>query len=92
MMEMSKENLNFYFDLIQTSLKLGGIFACFNRYQKRVGSFENKFMFYPFDNDWEILMSQPSLFQPHIHQLILKRMKEKSGSNFKGRLGKILQK
>ena len=92
MMEMSKENLNFYFDSIQTSLKLGGIFACFNRYQKRVGSFENKFMFYPFDNDWEILMSQPSLFQPHIHQLILKRMKEKSGSNFKERLGKILQK
>ena len=92
MMEMSKENLNFYFDLIQTSLKLGGIFACFNRYQKRVGSFENKFMFYPFDNDWETLMSQPSLFQPHIHQLILKRMKEKSGYNFKERLGKILQK
>ena len=92
MMEMSKENLNFYFDLIQTSLKLGGIFACFNRYQKRVGSFDNKFMFYPFDNDWETLMSQTSLFQPHIHQLIMKRMKEKSGSNFKERLGKILQK
>ncbi len=92
MMEMSKENLDFYFDFIQTSLKLGGIFSCFNRYQKRVGSFENKFMYYPFDNDWETLMSQPSLFQPHIHQLILKRMKENSGSNFKERLGEILQK
>lgn len=92
MMEMSKENLDFYFDSIQTSLKLGGIFSCFNRYQKRVGSFENKFMFYPFDNDWETLMSQPSLFQPHIHQLTLKRMKKNSGSNFKERLGEIQQK
>ena len=92
MMEMSKENLDFYFDSIQTSLKLGGIFSCFNRYQKRVGSFENKFMYYPFDNDWETLISQPSLFQPHIHQLILKRMKENSRSNFKERLGEIQQK
>ena len=92
MMEMSKENLDLYFDLIQTSIKLGGIFSCFNRYQKRVGRFDNKLMFYPFDNNWETLMSQPSLFQPHIHQLILKRMKENSGSNFKERLGKIHQK
>ena len=92
MMEMSKENLDFYFDLIQNSLKVGGIFSCFNRYEKKVGTFENKFKFYPFDNDWEALMSQPSLFQPHVHHLIVKRMKEISGSNFKERLGKIQQK
>ena len=92
MMEMNEENLDFYFNLIQTSLKVGGIFTCFNRYQKTVGSFENKFMFYPFDNDWEALMSQPSIFQPHIHQLILKRMKENSGLEFKKKLTKIQQK
>ncbi len=44
------------------------------------------------NNDWEALMSQPSLFQPHIHQLILKRMKENSNSDFKERLGEIQQK
>ena len=70
-MEMNKENLDFYFNSIQT-LKVGGIFTYFNRYQKLVGRFDNKFMFYPFDNNWETLMSQSSIFQPHIYQLILK--------------------
>ena len=92
MMEMNKEYLDFYFDLIQTSLKVRGIFICINRYQKIVVSFENEFMFYPFDNDWEALMSQPSIFQPHIHQLILKRMKGNSGFEFKKRLTKIQEK
>ena len=91
MMEMNKENIDFYFDSIQTSLKVGGIFACFNRYQKEVGNFINKFINYPFDNDWKSLMSQSSVFQPHIHQLILKRMKKNSGSDFKESLRAILQ-
>ncbi len=92
MMEMNKENLDFYFDLIQTSLKVGGIFTCFNRYEKPVGNFINKFVNYPFDNDWKSLMSQPSAFQPHIHQLILKRMKKNSGSDFKESLREIQRK
>ena len=89
MMEMSKENLAFYFNLIHSCLKVEGIFTCFNRYQKTVGSFENKFVHYPFDKDWEALLSQPSLFQKHIHQLILKRKKENSGFDFKEKLRKI---
>ena len=89
---MNKENIDFYFDSIQTSLKAGGIFACFNRYEKLVGNFINKFLNYPFDNDWKSLMSQSSFFQPHIHQLILKRMKKNSGSDFKESLRKIQQK
>ena len=92
MMEMNKENLDFYFDLIQTSLKIGGIFTCFNRYEKPVGNFTNKFINYPFDDDWKVLMSQPSIFQRHIHQLIVKRMKRNSGSEFKEVLKEIQQK
>ena len=92
MMEMNKENIDFYFDSIQTSLKVGGIFTCFNRYEKIVGNFINKFINYPFDNDWKSLMSRSSAFQPHIHQLILKRMKKNSGSDFKESLRTIQQK
>ena len=78
--------------MIQTCLKIGGIFTCFNRYEKPVGNFKNKFINYPFDDDWKALMSQPSSFQPHIHQLIVKRMKKNSGSEFKEVLKEIQQK
>lgn len=86
MMEMSKENLEFYFKEIQASLKVEGTFACFNRYLKPVGNFENRLDLYPFDDDWEALVSQASVFQPHIHQFILQRMANNSGSNFRQKL------
>ena len=86
MMEMSKENLEFYFKAIQSSLKMEGTFSCFNRYLKPVGNFENRLDLYPFDDDWQILMSQASVFQPHIHQFILQRKENNSGSNFRQKL------
>ena len=86
MMEMSKENLEFYFKAIQSSLKVEGTFSCFNRYIKPVGNFENRLDLYPFDNDWQILLSQASIFQPHIHQFILQRKANNSGSNFRPKL------
>ena len=89
MMEMSKDNLEFYFKSIQTSLKIEGTFSCFNRYIKPVGNFENRFNLYPFDDDWKILMSQPSALQPHIHQLIVKRLNNNSGAAFRQELKKM---
>lgn len=89
MMEMNRANLDFYFQMIQNSLKVDGIFACFNRYQKLVGEIENKFIEYPFDDDWKTLLSQHSIFQPHIHQLILKRLKKNSGFEFRKELSDI---
>ena len=89
MMEMSKENLEFYFKAIQSSLKIEGTFSCFNRYIKKVGNFENKLDLYPFDDDWKILMSQASYFQPHIHQFILQRNENSSGSNFRQKLREV---
>ena len=86
MMEMSKENLDFYFKAIQSSIKMEGTFSCFNRYIKPVGNFENKLDLYPFDDDWQILTSQASVFQPHIHQFILQRKANNSGSNFRQKL------
>ena len=63
-----------------------GTFSCFNRYVKRVGNFENRLDLYPFDDDWQILMSQASVFQPHIHQFILQRKENNSGFNFRQKL------
>jgi len=73
MMEMNATTLKFYFDTIHTVLKEHGIFVCFNRYFKRVGSFLNRFDRYPFDKNWKIISSDKSIFQPHIHHLIAKR-------------------
>ena len=92
MMEMNKENLEFYFKVIQSSLKIGGNFSCFNRYTKLVGNFENRLDLYPFDDDWEILMSQASVFQPHIHQFILQRKENNSGFNFRQKLKDVEKK
>lgn len=92
MMEMSKENLEFYFKEIQSSLKVEGTFSCFNRYVKQVGNFENRLDLYPFDDDWQILMSQASVFQPHIHQFILQRKENNSGLNFRQKLKGVRKK
>ena len=92
MMEMNKENLEFYFKAIQSSLKIEGNFSCFNRYTKSIGNFENRLDLYPFDDDWKILMSQASAFQPHIHQFILQRKENNSGLNFRQKLKDVEKK
>lgn len=82
LMEMNKEMLHFYLSSIYKCLRIGGTFSCFNRYVKKVGESENRLADYPFGNDWEVLLSQVSFFQKHIHQLILERMKKSYGKNF----------
>ena len=82
MMEMNEATLEFYFNTIQSSLKDHGIFVCFNRYVKLVGKFLNRFDLYPFDNNWKIVSSDKSKFQPHIHQLIAQRYNANENSNF----------
>ena len=81
-MEMNEATLEFYFNTIQSSLKDHGIFVCFNRYVKLVGKFLNRFDLYPFDNNWKIISSAKSKFQPHIHQLIAQRYNANENSNF----------
>ena len=73
MMEMNTDTLQFYFNIIQSSLKDRGIFVCFNRYVKKVGDFINRFDHYPFDKNWKIISSSKNIFQPHIHNLIAQR-------------------
>ena len=82
MMEMNATTLKFYFNTIHTTLKEHGIFVCFNRYVKQVGEFSNRFDRYPFDENWKIISSDKSIFQPHIHHLIAQRYYATDNQNF----------
>ena len=82
MMEMNRSVIENYFRVIQNSLKENGVFACINRYMKKVINQSNtveinRFADYPFDAYWSPLYSFPSETQPHIHLMIAKRESKK---------------
>ena len=68
MMEMTPEVIGFYFSQIQRTVPDGGLFACINRNQKLTNS-KN----YPYDDRWRTIVSQTSILQDHIHELIVER-------------------
>ena len=77
--EQSKDDLYFYFTHIQRTVKSNGLFACFNRYHKKSNSDEDIVLKdYPFDEFWKPIISQTSIVQNHIHDLIIKRQTGKS--------------
>ena len=78
MMEMKQKTIQYYFENIHRIVKEGGIFANFNRYDKDVSgelaSGEiSTLKLYPYDDYWSILISQSSILQNNIHDLITKR-------------------
>ena len=94
MMEMNNAVVHKYFEIIQTSLKQNGLFACINRYTKMVINKSkdnelNRMAEYPFDDYWSPLYSFPSEIQPHIHVLLAKREKNKPQYSFKETLKAI---
>lgn len=69
MMEMTGEIIDFYFSQLQRIVRVGGIFSCFNRYEK-----ESIFKAYPYDDRWRLLLSQSSAaLGPAHHELIVQR-------------------
>ena len=74
MMEMNYQTIDFYFQEIHKLIKKDGLFACFNRFHKKVGNEIISFEKYPFDNSWEIIFSEKSLIQPDVNMLIVKRL------------------
>ena len=79
MMEMSLNIIAFYFTHIHRTVKSNGLFACFNRYHKKSHSEEDIVLKdYPFDEFWTPVISQTSILQNHIHDLILKRQEKQS--------------
>jgi len=70
MMEMTPEIIDFYFSQIQRAVPVGGLFANCNRYMK-LTAFKN----YPYDDRWRTIVSQTSVLQDHMHELIVERTK-----------------
>ena len=96
MMEMNREVIKNYFEVIHTSLRENGLFACINRYMKTVTNQSNtteinKMAEYPFDEYWSPLYSFPSEIQPHIHFLIARREHSKPIYSFNEILKTIRQ-
>ena len=77
MMEMPSIIIKYYFDNIHRTIKKNGLFACYNRYIKSSSGEKIILKNYPFDQFWSIVISQTSIYQNHIHDLILKRQTEK---------------
>jgi len=71
--EMPRDVLNDYFKWIQINLNDKGLFYIVNRYAFTKSIDKNKLRDYPFDNYWNILLSQPQWLQTHLHEFILER-------------------
>ncbi len=74
MMEMDPPVIEYYFRHLHRIMRRGGLFACANRYTK--GDPPIRLKDYPFDRRWAILVSQTSVVQHHIHELILQRTED----------------
>lgn len=72
--EMPKSVLHNYFIWIQKNLKDNGLFYMVNRYVFTASEDKNKIRDYPFDSNWDILLSKPQWLQSHLHEFILKRI------------------
>ena len=88
MMEMNKETINFYFKFIQKNLTYDGFFLCINRYYKDTVGYPIELHNYPFDKNWNTIISESSWKQNHVHFLFLKRTLKNEG-NIKNELKKI---
>ena len=71
--EMPRDVLNNYFDWLQLHINDNGLFYIVNRYAFTKSNDKNKLRDYPFDNNWNILLSKPQWLQTHLHEFILQR-------------------
>ncbi len=76
--EMPRKTLESYFSWFQTNIKDGGILYTTNRYVFTKSKDKNKIRDYPFDNRWNVIVSQPQWLQTHLHEFLLQRTSEES--------------
>src|SRR3989344_4164734 len=74
MMEMNFSVIKKYFDLIQKHVTNGGFFFNVNRYYKDSVGYPIELSKYPYDEKWQVVSSGQSWKQPHIHQLVTRRL------------------
>ena len=73
MMEMNSQAISDYFNFIQKYISANGYFLNINRYEKRTVGVPIRISEYPYDQDWQVIRSQPSPRQPHMRFLLTQR-------------------
>jgi len=73
MMEMEKNEIKKYFDLIHNSSKKNSIFINQNRYYTHSSGFRNYFYKYPYDEKWKVIYSKPSIEFRRLHLLVTEK-------------------
>ena len=72
-MEMNKNIIKRYFDLIQENITEEGLFLNINRYDKRSVGESIRLFEYPYDDKWKVIKSEISWSHSNVHTLITKR-------------------
>lgn len=73
MMEMTKNTIQQYFNLIQKNIHHEGYFLNINRYIKKTVGEKIMISRYPYDKNWKVILSEKAFMQEHIHFLLTQR-------------------
>ena len=81
MMEMNYEVIKSYFNLIHEHSIDGGYFLNINRYEKNTVGYPIRIAEYPYDDCWNVIISEASFNQKKIHFLLTQRTFENDKKN-----------
>jgi len=90
-MEMKKKTIKEYFDFIHQHSKIGSYFFNINRYRKDTSGEIINFSDYPYDNDWDCLVSERSPIRYNMHIMLTERRKENIKKPIKQKLEELIK-
>jgi putative sugar O-methyltransferase len=86
MMEMKKDSLQKYFDFINSFCSINGYFLNINRYKKDTSGDSICLSEYPYDNNWDCIVSNRSSIRSNMHFLLTQRKLSNHIKNIKSEL------
>jgi len=87
-MEMDQKTISRYFDLIQSRLKVDGLFFNCNRLWKNAGDRPTQIARYPYDDRWHLVSMGTSFFQNNTVELLTRRT-DKENAIFKSLIRRL---
>jgi putative sugar O-methyltransferase len=87
-MEMDQKTISRYFDLIQSKLKIDGLFFNCNRLWKNAGDRPTQIARYPYDDRWHLISMGTSFFQNNTIELLTRRT-DKGNAVFKSLIRRL---
>ena len=88
-MEMRQNIIKNYFDFIHKHSESGSYFLNINRYQKDTSGESIKFSEFPYDDDWDCLISERSPIRHNMHFMLTERKQLDFNKNIKPELKKL---